>query len=224
MITVTRIVLIVLLMCLPATAQNTSMRLHLEECLKESQQSFEQRQYQVGARQVEEAARIVHAQPSAYPEYTAIGLASTALDFLTKESTAAREHGNEKAALRAISAEDVLLRSLSSWDPQNPKWKKMRANYEQELARASQTAPIGGTNGRYAATGPGSDSQYHSFHINPSSLKSGPWGPGLGRARVDWSKLPLPKAGNGNGSGGTNCPNCGHYMAPGVSWCTSCGH
>lgn len=87
-------------------------------------------------------------------------------------------------------------------------------NYDA-LNRAAENRPFIDANNKQ---------QYSSrVSITPKSLKSGQWGPGLGRARVDWSKLPTPSAGRSGGSAVTNCANCGHYKAPGVSWCTSCG-
>lgn len=230
------------LSCIPVFAQNAQIRQRVEQCLAESQQNFGTRKYEAGASRVVEAARIVKARPSDFPQYSPVSLLSTAVDFLNRESGVAKSRGDDESSNRALNAQLILLRTLSVWEPQNSKWSQMSSDAQRgDSANESAQRPsmpanfnpyvpdrsgpsIGGTNSRYANTGPGSGSQYHPVHITPSSLKSGPWGPGLGRARVDWSRLPLPHAGSGGGSQGSNCPSCGHYMAPGVSWCASCGH
>ncbi len=238
------LVLCLALSCFPSSmAQGPQLKQRVEQCLAESQQYFGTRKYDAGASRVVEAANIVKSTPQYFPQYSAVSLVSTAVDFLTNESAAAKSNGNEEASTRALSAETGLLRTLRMWEPQNSKWAQMsataqRASSEESVGHSTMPATfnpyvpnrsgpsIGGTNSRYANTGPGSSPEYHEMHITPSSLKSGPWGPGLGRARIDWSKMPARHSGGGGGGGaqGTNCPNCGHYMPAGVSWCASCGH
>lgn len=229
---------------LPLMAQGSQLKQRVEQCLAESQQYFGTRKYDAGADRVLEAANIVKSKPRDFPQYSAVSLVSTAVDFLHNESSVARSNGDEDSSTRALSAETGLLRTLRMWEPQNSQWSRMsaaaqRGSSEESTGHSTMPATfnpyvpnrdgpsIGGTNSRYANTGPGSSPEYHQMHITPSSLKSGPWGPGLGRARIDWSKMPSRRSGGGGGGGGaqgTNCPNCGHYMPPGVSWCASCGH
>lgn len=213
------------------------------QCLKEANNLFSQKQFEMGASRIDQAARAVHANPGAYPEFSAVQLVSSTVQSLERAAAEGKANGDTDNVRTATSAEEHLLRSLIMWEPRNVRWSQMqtaclktlgvqpdhitnpeRYNLENRSGDGLKNS-IGGTNSRYTSSSPKTPQYSSKFRITPDSLKSGPWGPGLGRARINWSKMPARSAGSGGSGGaqGTNCANCGHYMAPGVSWCTSCG-
>ncbi len=94
----------------------------IKQRLDESGQYFRQGDLLMGANRVSEAASLLKASPGAMPNTTPVKLAADCVRDLNNRANQAKASGNSAQSTKCMLAQQNILDSLISWEPQNPEW------------------------------------------------------------------------------------------------------
>lgn len=111
---------------IPAVAQ-PYMRQTIERRLSEASSFFQQNDFEMGANRIREACSLLKSAPQSMPEANYVQIASSKADVIDSKLSAVMDKRDYDLAQKLVTAQDILLTSLSNWEPQNPRWHYQKA-------------------------------------------------------------------------------------------------
>ncbi len=122
----------------PAVAQ-PYVRQTIERRLSEANTYFQQNDFQMSANRIREACSLLKSAPQSMPEANYVRIASSQVKLIDGKLAAVLDKHDYDSAKNIATAEDILLTSLSNWEPQNPRWHYKKAVLSYMISRMPMT-------------------------------------------------------------------------------------